>query len=117
MNGHTAGPPGSTEMFGLIGKMIAQPGKREELITILLDTVLELPGCLSYIVARDPEHDDAIWITEAWESKASHEASLSLPAVQAAIAKARPLIAGIGERVVTAPVGGYGPPAPALPRL
>jgi hypothetical protein len=31
-----------------------------------------------------------------------------LPAVQAAIAKARPLIAGFGERFETTPVGGYG---------
>jgi hypothetical protein len=31
-----------------------------------------------------------------------------LPAVQAAIAKAKPSIAGFGERFVTTPVGGRG---------
>jgi hypothetical protein len=31
-----------------------------------------------------------------------------LPAVQAAIAKARPLIAGFSDRVETVPVGGVG---------
>jgi hypothetical protein len=35
--------------------------------------------------------------------------------VQAAIAKARPLIAGFGERVETRPVAGPGLPAPGLP--
>ena len=51
---------------------------------------------------------NAIWITEAWDSKASHDASLSLPQVRAAIAKARPLIAGFGDGVVTTPIGGFG---------
>ena len=96
------------DMFGLIGKMTAAPGRRDELITILLDGVAAMPGCLSYIVAKDTTDPDVIWITEAWESKASHEASLSLPSVKDSIAKGRPLIAGFGDRVVTTPVGGHG---------
>ncbi|MGA3024067.1 MAG: putative quinol monooxygenase [Bryobacteraceae bacterium] len=96
------------EMYGLIGKMTAAPGKRDELISILLEGVATMPGCLSYIVAKDTSDADAIWITEAWESKASHEASLSLPSVKEAIAKGRPLIAGFSDRVVTTPVGGTG---------
>jgi len=95
-------------MYGLIGKMTASPGKRDELIAILLAGVASMPGCLSYIVAEDPSEADALWITEAWDSQASHEASLSLPSVKAAIAKGRPLIAGFSNRVVTTPVGGYG---------
>jgi quinol monooxygenase YgiN len=95
-------------MYGLIGKMIAVPGKRDVLISILLEGVATMPGCLSYIVARDTGDDNAIWITEAWDSKASHEASLSLPSVKEAIAKGRPLIAGFSDRVVTTPVGGTG---------
>lgn len=35
-------------------------------------------------------------------------AALSLPKVQAAIAKAKPLITGFAERVITNPVGGVG---------
>ena len=67
-----------------------------------------MPGCLSYIVAKDTIDTNAIWITEAWDSKVSHEASLSLPSVKEAIAKGRPLIAGFSDRVVTTPVGGTG---------
>ena len=95
-------------MYGLIGKMTAVAGKRDELIAILLEGTASMPGCLSYIVAKDPGEADAVWITEVWDSQASHEASLSLPAVQAAIAKGRPLIAGFSNRVVTSPVGGHG---------
>jgi len=95
-------------MYGLIGKMLAQPGKRDELIQLLMAGADAMPGCLSYVVATDPTNADAIWITEVWDNQASHQGSLKLPAVQAAISKARPLIAGFGERFETNPVGGVG---------
>ena len=95
-------------MYGLIGKMLAAPGKREELLTIMLEGSAAMPGCLSYVIARDPASEDGIWITEVWDSKESHAASLQLPQVQATIAKARPLIAGFGERFETEPLGGIG---------
>ena len=95
-------------MFGLIGKMRAQPGQRDALVSLLLEGTGGMPGCLSYVVARDPDDADAIWITEVWADEASHKGSLSLPAVQAAIAKARPLIAGFDSHQRTQPVGGVG---------
>ena len=97
-------------MYGLIGKMTAVAGQRDALIAILLEggSTDAMPGCLSYIVATDPADADAIWITEVWDSKASHDASLTLPAVREAITRARPMIAGFGDSVVTTPVGGYG---------
>jgi quinol monooxygenase YgiN len=95
-------------MFGLIGRMRAVAGQRDALVAILLEGTSQMPGCLSYVVATDPADADAIWITEVWDSEASHRASLSLPAVQAAIAKGKPLIAGFGERFITAPIGGVG---------
>lgn len=100
------------EMYGLIGKMLAQPGRRDELVRYMVGGVDAMPGCLSYVVALDPTNPDAIWITEVWDSQASHQASLKLSAVQAMIARARPLIAGFGERFETRPVGGFGLPKP-----
>jgi len=108
-----AGDPsqtGAKHMFGLIGKMTATPGQREALIQILLEGTEAMPGCLSYIVARDVKDENAIWISEVWDHQESHKASLKLPAVQAAIAKARPIIAGFGDGVTTEPVGGLGLP-------
>ena len=67
-----------------------------------------MPGCRSYVVAADPSDPDALWVTEVWDSPESHKASLSLPAVQAAIARGKPLIAGFGERFETQPLGGVG---------
>jgi quinol monooxygenase YgiN len=96
------------KMYGLIGKMTAVPGQRDALIAILLEGVAGMPGCLSYIVAKDPADANAIWITEVWDNQASHKASLSLPSVKQAIVKAKPLIAEFGEGTVTEPVGGHG---------
>jgi quinol monooxygenase YgiN len=95
-------------MYGLIGKMTTVPGQRDALAAILLEGTATMPGCLSYVIARDPADDNALWITEVWDSQASHKASLSLPAVQAAIAKGRPMITGFSNRVETIPIGGFG---------
>jgi quinol monooxygenase YgiN len=96
------------EMYGLIGKMLAAPGQRDAVLAILMEGTRAMPGCLSYVIATDPGNADAIWITEVWDNEESHKASLSLPAVRAAIQRARPLIAGFGERFETVPVGGIG---------
>lgn len=93
-------------MYGLIGKMLTASGRRDEVVRILIEGTAKMPGCLGYVVAEDLADDNAIWITEVWDTEASHAASLALPQVKEAIAKARPLIAGFGERIVTRPVGG-----------
>jgi quinol monooxygenase YgiN len=95
-------------MYGLIGKISTVPGQRDALATILLEGTDSMPGCLSYIVATDPADADALWVTEVWESQESHRASLTLPAVQAAIGRGRPLIAGFEQHVETTPLGGHG---------
>lgn len=100
-------------MYGLIGKMTAVPGQRDALAAILLEATTAMPGCLSYVVAADAADGDALWITEVWDAESSHAASLSLPAVQGAIARGRPLIAGFGDQVKTAPLGGHGLPTGA----
>jgi len=100
---------GDSKMYGRIGKMTAAEGKRDELIKILTGND-GMPGCLSYIVAKDPSDANAIWITEVWDNKESHAASLKLSAVQAAIVKGRPMITGFSDSHETEPVGGIGLP-------
>jgi quinol monooxygenase YgiN len=95
-------------MYGLIGRFMAAPGRRDELLEALLGGIEAMPGCLSYVVATDPADADAIWITEVWDSAESHRASLQLPAVREAIGRARPLIASFREHIETEPVGGHG---------
>lgn len=92
--------------FGMIGKIKTQPGKRAELVSILAGGTGAMPGCRAYLIAEDVKDADAIWITESWDDKASHAASLQLPAVREAIAKGRPLIAGFELSAETRPVRG-----------
>ncbi len=42
-----------------------------------------MAGCRLYVVSRDPQDADALWVMEVW-------------AVQQLIARARPVIAGMG---------------------
>ncbi len=96
--------------FGLYGKIIAQPGQRDALVEVLLEAaaVLETPaGCELYIINVSPTEPETIWVTEVWESKEDHAASLQLDAVKQIIQRGRPLIAG-GERIEVVPVGGKG---------
>ena len=95
-------------MYGLIGKMLTAPGKRQAVLEALRGGTAGMPGCLSYVVAEDPEDENALWITEVWVDEESHQASLKLESVRRAIETARPHIAGFGERFVTRPVFGAG---------
>jgi quinol monooxygenase YgiN len=91
--------------------MKAHPGQREALLDILLEAaglVADLPGCEVWIVNTMPDNPDAIWITEVCRSEADHAASLTGDDVRAVIARARPLIAGFGERFTLEPVAGKG---------
>lgn len=95
-------------MYGLIGSFKAVPGKRRELADILIAGVGGMPGCRSYVVSEDPGDDHTLWITEVWDTQESHQASLQLPEVRAAIGKGKPLIHAFGERREVRVIGGHG---------
>lgn len=103
-----AGPAGgqtpAKAAYGRIGSLTATPGQRDALAAVLAGASAGMPGCLSYVVGLDAKDPDRIWITEVWASKTDHDAALRLPAVQAAIAKGRPWIAGFDPPVETVPV-------------
>lgn len=90
-------------MYGLIGRMRAVPGRRDELAAILAG-MGEMPGCRTYQVGLEVSDPHALWVTEVWDSAEAHAASLELPKVQAAIAAGRPLIAAFDQRIEVEPV-------------
>ena len=67
-----------------------------------------MPGCLSYIVAKDSAEENTLWVTEVWDSVASHDASLSLPAVRNAIPRAKAIVRSFDKIAVTSPAWGVG---------
>jgi quinol monooxygenase YgiN len=92
-------------MYGLIVKLTSAPGRRDELIALMGgDDSHTIPGCLSFIVAEDAVDENVLWITEVWESQASHEASLQAPPVKEGFADAGTLIAGYEKVATTKPV-------------
>ena len=99
-------------MYGLHGKMTCAPGTRDKVVAILMggmDVLRSFPGCRIYLLGTDPASPDDIWITEVWDDKAAHDASLKTPEVQAEIAQARGMIVG-GTQQVTTVLGGVGLP-------
>ena len=93
-------------MYGLVGKLTAKSGKGAELAGILYAATRQMPGCHAYRIALDAADGDVLWITEEWDSSEAHQASLSLPAVQAALTAGRPLIEGMERLATTSPFAG-----------
>ncbi len=93
-------------MFGLISQFMTKPEQRDELAEILAAATQDMPGCLSYVIARDAARDDTLWVTEVWTDHESHAASPELPAVREALTKERALITGMGSRTTTEPIAG-----------
>ncbi|MEQ8879529.1 MAG: antibiotic biosynthesis monooxygenase family protein [Cyclobacteriaceae bacterium] len=98
--------------YGLHGKFNTQKGKADELADILIEAsqiVSKAKGCQLYVISKDPSLRDAVWVTEIWDTKADHDASLSIPEVRSLITKAIPLIDGAPSKGQELEVmGGYG---------
>jgi quinol monooxygenase YgiN len=98
-------------MYGMVGRLKTQTGKREALVEILLraaEMVGQLPGCHMYIVSKDATDETAVTVVEMWRDKTAHDASLQDARVRALIAEAMPLIGGAPEGTELSVVGGYG---------
>ncbi len=96
--------------YSYIGSMRTKPGRRDEVIAIMLSGVdgLKAAGCHSYVVCTSEQDPDIIWVTEVWQSKEHHDASLKLPEVGAAVAAAMPMLTGEFTRQELSVVGGLG---------
>ncbi len=83
--------------YGLHGQLKATTGNGDQLAQILLEAanLLEkVKGCQLYVVSRDPNDYDVVWITEAWDSEADHDNSLQLQEVKDLILQAVPILDG-----------------------
>lgn len=82
--------------YANVGTLGAAPGRRDELVELLARRSPDLDGagCLVYEVGVDEVHPDTVFVVELWTSRESHDASLGLASVRAAIEEARPLLSG-----------------------
>ena len=87
--------------YGLHGKLTATPGNGDKLAAILLEAaklVSTAKGCRLYMVSKDHSDADAVWVTEAWDSKKDHDNSLQVAGVKELISQAMPLLSGRPEK-------------------
>jgi quinol monooxygenase YgiN len=96
--------------FGYIGSMKVKPGHRAEVAAVLVGAAdgLRAAGCVLYLVTESATDEDTIWVTEVWESKEHHDASLQMPEVAAAIGKVMPVLTGEFTQQQTNVLGGLG---------
>ena len=97
-------------MYGLIVRLTVVPGTREKMVGILKASAANMPGCLNYVVAEDSADPNVLWVTEVWDYQASHDASLSLPAVKNTIPQAKGIVSNFERIALTNPVWGVGLP-------
>ena len=98
-------------MYAMTGKLSAQPGRRSELVDILLRAskmVAGMPGCRAYIVLEDSADNVTVSVFEMWDDKEAHDASLHDANVRALISEAMPILAGAPNGSELRVVGGYG---------
>lgn len=96
---------------GFIGRFVAEPGQRDELLVLLLeaaDTLAANQACLLYVFRTRDEEPDALWSEEVWTSKAAHDLALEPEAVKGKMRRAMPLIAEMGPATELSLRGGKG---------
>ncbi|GAB1641608.1 putative quinol monooxygenase [Krasilnikovia sp. MM14-A1259] len=98
--------------YGYLNEISTQPGRRDEVVAILLGGVdgLLVAGCELYLVGVSDTEPDTVFVTEVWRSRADHDASLQLPETRAAIATAMPMLTGKFRTRALTVAGGVGLP-------
>lgn len=97
--------------YGMHVRFTAKAGEGDALATLLLEAAAGTQAdadCRLYLVSRDPDDADVVYVTEAWTSREAHDAALEDPATRELIGRAMPLIAGPPEASHLLPAGGKG---------
>jgi quinol monooxygenase YgiN len=77
------------------GKATAKGGRADELAQILLRAAADLesdPGCELYLVNRQADDADVVWVTELWRSQQDLDASLERIRASDDVARAMSLV-------------------------
>lgn len=83
-------------MFSVFGRMTALPGRRDELIMVLLDGFRAgggESGLLAYGINTALDDADTIWLTQLWIDKDTHDATTRSEPVAAASRRLAALLA------------------------
>ena len=95
--------------YVLINKMTTKPGKRQEVIDIMVKAGKpfdENPSCLIYLLGGAKDDPNAIWVQDIWTNKEDHETAMQTEEMAAYIKQAMPLLEGMPEQFEIEPAGG-----------
>ncbi|TJZ63533.1 antibiotic biosynthesis monooxygenase [Sphingobacterium olei] len=82
-------------MYLLHGKLTAKDGKADRLADMLLDAsklVSTAIGCRLYVIGKDENDLNSVYVTEIWDSKEDHDNSLKVESVRELIARVKPIL-------------------------
>ena len=82
-------------MYLLHGNLTAKTGKAGALADILIEAsklVSTAKGCGLYIISKDENDENSIYVTEVWNKKEDHDNSLKVEGVKDLITRAMPLL-------------------------
>jgi quinol monooxygenase YgiN len=83
-------------MFSVYGRMTALPGRRDELVALLVEGFLAGGadgGLLDYSVNTVLDDPDALWLTQLWTDREAHDATTRSEPVAAVTRRLPPLLA------------------------
>lgn len=83
-------------MFSVYGRMTALPGRRQELIAVLLAGLRAGGadcGLIDYSINAAFNDPDSVWLTQLWTHKEAHDATVRSEAVAAVSRRVPPLLA------------------------
>jgi len=97
--------------YALINKMTVKSGRRDEVVTILLESgkpFNDNPSCILYLVYKDKRDPNIIWVEDVWTNQNDHTAAMSTPEMRSHIMRCVPLLEGMPEQIEITSVGGKG---------
>jgi quinol monooxygenase YgiN len=99
--------------YALLNKLTAKPGKRGQVIDILIESgelFDDNPACVLYLVSESADDPNLVWVVDLWTSQEAHAEALKAPEMRPYVEKALPLLEGMPEQIEVRPVGGRGVP-------
>jgi quinol monooxygenase YgiN len=99
--------------YALLNKLTAKPGKRGQVIDILIESgelFDDNPACVLYLVSESADDPNLVWVVDLWTSQEAHAEALKAPELRPYVEKALPLLQGMPEQIEVRPVGGRGVP-------
>ena len=97
--------------YSLINKMVCKPGKRDEVIAILLGSGKPFHdnlSCVLYLVYKDSKDPHVIWVEDVWTNQEDHTAAMHTPEMRSFITTCMPLLAGMPQQTEVEYIGGKG---------